>query len=80
VLEFQIRFSIQKVVELELAMIFTQTLLIGFFICAFITMIGVLVFKEPSDNHQLTPTEALVWGLGFFLAMSVQVALVVGMG
>ncbi len=56
-----------------------QTLLITILISAFIMTIGILFFKEPDDNYHSSFTECLVWAAGFFLTMSIQIALITAM-
>jgi hypothetical protein len=61
-------------------MISIDTSLIIIFIGAFILMAGILFFKEPRKDIRSTCVECVVWGVGFLLAMSVQVALLAAMG
>jgi hypothetical protein len=56
-------------------MISINTSLMLIFIGTVILMTGILLFREPRKSFRNTCTECVVWGLGFFLAMSVQVAL-----
>ncbi len=53
--------------------------LIIIFIGAFILMAGILLFKEPRKTLRSTCVECVTWGVGFILAMSVQVALLAAM-
>ncbi len=61
-------------------MISINTSLIIVLIGAFLLMAGILFFKEPRKNLRSTCVECVVWGVGFFLAMSVQVALLAAIG
>ena len=60
-------------------MISINTSLIIIFIGAFILMAGILLFKEPGKTFRSTCVECVAWGTGFFLSMSVQVALIASM-
>ena len=54
------------------------SLMIVFFV-AFILMAGILIFREPSQDFGTTLVESIAWGLGLFLALTVQVALLASM-
>ena len=78
-LEFSGTFSVQNVFGMELIMISLDISLIIIFIGAFILMAGILFFKEPRKNMRSTLGECVAWGLGFFISMSVQVAIIATM-
>lgn len=72
-------YSLQNVIKQELIMISINTSLMIILVGTVILMIGVMLFREPSKSIRSTCNECVVWGVGFFLSMSVQVALIASM-
>ena len=75
-LRFLGTYSLQNVFKWELIMISINASLMIILVGTVILMIGVMLFREPRRSFRSTCTECVAWGLGFFLSMSVQVALI----
>ena len=68
-------YFVTDVIKKGAIMISINTSLMLIFIGTAILMTGIWLFREPRKSLRHTCTECVVWGLGFFLSMSVQVAL-----